>query len=229
MLDANKPADNELASLLAYYIRETRQELNTVSEVITTDMLPPGTVFANADTSPSVAGTIVAKTANAGATTIVFLDDGYFGQLVIIIAGDSNTTIQHDPGLITLTAGNDVKLTAGETVALVYDGTIWREVGGAFRTSFAKITDAIYNIQLSDRGVLGNAGIQAQTFTLPSAAALPAGTPIEVKKIDSTANTVTVESLNGEYIDTGTSYVLVLQNESATFKNDGIDTWWKFN
>lgn len=229
MLDATKPADNELASLLARYIRETRQELNSVSEIITTDMLPPGTIFANADTSPSIAGTVVAKTANTGATKITFLDDGYFGQLVVIIAGDGNTTIQHDAGLMTLTAGNDVKLAAGETAAFVFDGAVWREVGGAYRTSFAIVTDAVYNILGSDRGVLGNAGIQSQTFTLPSAAALPAGTPIEVKKIDSGDNTVTIESLNGEYIDTGTSYVLTLQNESATFKNDGVDTWWKFN
>lgn len=48
---------------------------------------------ADADATPSVEELSVLVTANTGATTITGMDDGYEGQVVLLIINDANTTI----------------------------------------------------------------------------------------------------------------------------------------
>jgi hypothetical protein len=228
-IDATTPIDTEWVSLLPAWIRATRDAINTLEAAMGTGAVPTITTIANADTSPSVLNAIAMVTANAGATTITYLDDGFEGQLVVIVAGDSDTTIQHDTGLIQLTNGANVKLQDGEAILLCLEDSIWREVGGRKRLTFTAVSSATYAALVTDSAILGNAGATAILISLPPAANVSIGHEIKVKKTDSTANVVTVSRSGSDFIDTSTTEVLTLQGESATFVSDGVDTWWKFN
>ena len=227
-LDDTTPADTALLSTHAGEIRSLKTQLNTVEASVLT-ALPGLEAAANADTSPSVADTIALVTANAGATTITYLDDGYEGQFVMLIAGDANTTIQHDAGLIQLKGQADIKLVDGEAICLVLEDSIWREVGGFPRTNFKTITAAAYSALTNDSAIIANAGSNGITITMPLASDVTEGYTIKIKKSDSTANVVTIQRQSSDYIDSGTSIQLTLEGESVTLISDGATTWYKFN
>ena len=227
-LDTTTPADTDLLSTHAGEIRSLKTQLNTVEASVLT-ALPGLEAAANADTSPSVADTIALVTANAGATTITYLDDGYEGQFVMLIAGDANTTIQHDAGLIQLKGQADIKLVDGEAICLVLEDSIWREVGGFPRTNFKTITATTYSALTNDSAIIANAGSNAITITMPLAAGVTEGYTIKIKKSDATANIVTIQRQSSDYIDSGTSIQLTLEGESVTLISDGATTWYKFN
>ena len=81
--------------------------------------------WASGDTTPSVLGGKAFKTANAGATTITFFDDGIEGQEITIVFGDANTTLT-DGGNLALAGG--FTSTTNDVMHLIYDGTVWCEI-----------------------------------------------------------------------------------------------------
>ena len=84
--------------------------------------------FTNADTTPTVAGSTLFKTNNAGGTTITTFDDAVANQIITIIFTDANTTIS-EASNIKLSAA--FTSTADDTIQLVYDGTSWYELSRA--------------------------------------------------------------------------------------------------
>lgn len=230
-LDATKPLDTDLISTWAALIREARTAINSNEAAIIAALLPGLTAIANADTSPSVSGALALKTANTGATTITFFDNGYEGQIVVVVAGDADTTIQHDTGLIQLTSQANVKLLDGEAMLFVLEGDVWHEVGGYKRTSMKTITDAAYAILSTDVALRCNAGSNAITNTLPLAASVSMGHTIRIKKTDSVeANVVSTIRQGADTINGLTAaHELTLQNESASFISDGVSDWTTFN
>lgn len=230
-LNSAVPTDSDLLSTHAAYIREVRDSLNQIEENETDDLLPGLSTAANADTSPSVTGVFALKTANAGATTITFFDDGYEGQVIALIAGDANTTIQHDTGLIILTSPASVKLQDGEAMLFVLEGAIWHEIGGYKRTSMKTVTDAAYQILTTDVALKCNAGGNAITNTLPLAASVSMGHTVRIKKTDAVeANIVSTYRQAADTINELTAAIeLTLQNESVSFVSDGVSDWTTFN
>ncbi len=83
--------------------------------------------FADADTSPTVVGSRLFKTANTGATSITTFDNGVAGQRIDIIFGDGNTTLVDGASLVLRTGGNYTP-AATDTWTGVYDGTVWYEL-----------------------------------------------------------------------------------------------------
>lgn len=229
-IDANVPTDSEFLSALAAYIRETREEMNTLVSIILESRFPDLATIANADTSPSVGGAVVLVTANTGNTKITFFNDGYEGQFICIVAGDAYTSIQHSTGLIELTSLADIKLNLGEAICLCYQNSKWHEVGGYKRTSMKDITDASYLILVSDIALKCNAGSSAITLTLPLASSVSMGHTIKVKKTDSTANVISIIRTSPDTLnDLTTAVELTLQNESISFVSDGVSDWTTFN
>lgn len=87
--------------------------------------------FVDGDTSPSVGGAEVWKTANTASTTISTLDDGEVGQEVTIIVTDGNTTFEDQTvgsGNLHLQGGGNYSPGANDVLVLVFDGTNWYEV-----------------------------------------------------------------------------------------------------
>ena len=81
--------------------------------------------FTSADTTPSVAGSNVFRTANAGATVITTFDDGIGGQEILIIFTDAVTTIAETDNIKLSAAFTS---TVDDTMKLFYDGNFWYEV-----------------------------------------------------------------------------------------------------
>lgn len=231
LLDTTKPTDGDLLSTYAAYIREMRTKINEIDTAQTEDLLPSLSTADNADTSPSVTGVFGLKTVNAGATLISFFDDGYEGQVIILVAGEGNTTIQHDTGLIQLTSQANVKLLTGEALLFILSGTVWREVGGYKRTSMKTILTATYQVIATDVALRVNAGSNAIEITLPPASGVSHGHTLRVKKTDSVeTNVVSMVRLGTDTINELTgAVVLTLQNESVSFVSDGISDWTTFN
>jgi hypothetical protein len=81
---------------------------------------------------------------------------------------------------------------------------------------------ANYTVTSSDRTLLGNATGGAFTLTLP--ASPTTGQQVIAKKIDTSANAVTVSG-NGKSIDSGSSLTLDTPNQSYSLQYDGTQ-WW---
>lgn len=92
-------------------------------------------------------------------------------------------------------------------------------VGFPIRTVSTDIT-----AQATDHTILVNATSANRTVTLP-AVATNAKRRYEIKKIDASANTVTIDGNASETIDGTTTKVLTTQYQSVAIHCDGA-TWW---
>lgn len=157
-IDITKPLDTELARTLPGYIRETRaalegavtdssaalaavgileDEVTDLSALIAAALVkfPNQAVLPDGDATPSVSGGIIYRTANSTSTAITYLDGGFAGQMVIIVADDENTSIVHNPGYILLEGGATISFNANQGIILVcHENSIgnkqWIQVGG---------------------------------------------------------------------------------------------------
>ncbi len=84
-----------------------------------------------------------------------------------------------------------------------------------------------YTVQIADRNkmIAADASSGAFTVTLPAAATAGNGFVIGVKKIDSSANAVTIDGAGAESIDSDTTFLLDEQNDVAFVTSDG--TQWR--
>lgn len=78
--------------------------------------------------TPSVNGYFEFLTANASPTTIINLTGGITGKVYTLILNEGNTTIQHNVN-IKLRGERDFYGATNDAIRLIYDGSIWREVG----------------------------------------------------------------------------------------------------
>jgi hypothetical protein len=102
---------------------------NVVTDTATQDIYLDlsGSTFTDGDTTPSVAGAELFKTGNTGNTAITTFDNGYPGQRITIIIGDSNTDFTDGATLIMNGGVNWTASVANDTIQFVYDGTAWYE------------------------------------------------------------------------------------------------------
>lgn len=157
-IDIAKPLDTELARTLPGYIRETRaalegavtdssaalnavgileDEVADLAALISAALVkfPNQAVLPDGDATPSVSGGIIYRTANSTSTAITYLDGGFAGQMVIIVADDENTSVVHNPGYILLEGGATISFNANQGIILVcHENSIgnkqWVQVGG---------------------------------------------------------------------------------------------------
>lgn len=105
------------------------RELNRRFAVLQKALSPVVGTFGDGNTTPSVAASSVWRTANTGSTSITEFINGLPEQTIVLIAGDTNTTLVQNPTLLILTAGSNLTLTLGQVVSFVtVDGTVWRQV-----------------------------------------------------------------------------------------------------
>jgi hypothetical protein len=67
------------------------------------------------------------QTLNTVATTITNFTNAYETQVITVLAGNANTTIQHNANLI-LKGAVDYVMAAGNIITLRRDAALWREV-----------------------------------------------------------------------------------------------------
>jgi hypothetical protein len=85
-------------------------------------------------------------------------------------------------------------------------------------------TTTPYTVVVTDRTILIDATAGAKVVDLPTAASSK-WRILTIKKIDASANVVTVDGNGAETIDGAATYVLTAQYEAVTVQSDGT-TWW---
>jgi hypothetical protein len=135
-----------------------------------------------------------------------------------------------------ITSASNVTLTGATTVvtnvATVTNGTLvsWENNAPSTITwennSLVTIgwTNNIYLVTANNATILVNCSIEALTTQLPAAGSV-SGQQYKIKKIDSSANAVTISTTSAQTIDGNTTYVLSSQYYSATVQSDGSN-WW---
>lgn len=81
--------------------------------------------FTANDATPDVGDGNLFKTANTAATTITMFDGGSDGQMINVILGDVNTTIDFTGTNLKGNAGADWTPTTNDHLTCVSDGTNW--------------------------------------------------------------------------------------------------------
>lgn len=105
-------------------------------------------------------------------------------------------------------------------VTMMMTGMEQSTIGTSTHTFKIVTKTADYTATDYDTVILCDASAAAFTVTLPPAADRT-GKVFEVKKIDATANTVTIDGDGSETIDGGTTAVITSQYESITAVSDG--------
>jgi hypothetical protein len=128
---------------------------------------------------------------------------------------------------VLLDISEDVVVQPGQCVSLFCDGLSWRVAntggGGGAATDIQTVTGNTTALNSNTR-YLVDASAGPVTITLPEASGSNK-TEITVKKIDATANTVTVlaETVKPDFIDGSPSIVLTTQNQSIMAVCNGIN------
>jgi len=130
-INANQPVDQVLNALWPAYIRENRDEINTLWAALTAGSSAESTHEMGAGEFTLEIGVDIADISlevinltGAVAVDLMQITDGSGGMLKIIRAGDGNVTVKHDASYISLNGGVDLALTAGNIIALVNIGGI---------------------------------------------------------------------------------------------------------
>lgn len=100
-------------------------------------------------------------------------------------------------------------------------GTISATLSGAVKSAIANKT-ANYTLTASDTIVLGNATSGPLTFTLPSAVGLE-GREFKIKKTDTSANAITINTSSSQTIDGGPTVSLASQWQYLNVVSDGTN------
>lgn len=106
--------------------------------------------------------------------------------------------------------------------------TLWLDTGSAWVTLVdvgpIRTVTTTATITAADGTVLGDATSAAFNVNLPAASTV-AGRKFNIKKIDASANAVTVDADGTDLIDGAGTYPLAAQWESITVQSDGAD-WY---
>jgi len=142
-----------------------------------------------------------------------------------VAATDPNTAlvnagIKATGATYTLTTSGAVALSGTVSVTgLMAVGT------GGYRSAIANRTAAVTLTNVSAMNNTCDATTASFIITLPAANSAN-GQVLWFKKIDTTANTVTIQRAGTDTIDGATTYVLSTQYKYAEFVNNGSNTWY---
>lgn len=123
--DLNGEFDNILGnpiSLISPFTGDVDANEHTITDAVLVN--PPKTFTAN-DSTPSVAGGRIFKTANSAPTTITMFDSGTNGQEIVVVINDANTTIDFTGTNLKGNAGADWTPTTNDHMLCVFTGTNW--------------------------------------------------------------------------------------------------------
>ena len=106
-----------------------------VSQINSGSSISQINTFTARDTTPSILGGTLFKTANDRPISITDFDDGGEGQRITILINDANTDFTHDTRKMYLSGGtNWTACTTGDTIEFIYDGSKWYETNRSDNT-----------------------------------------------------------------------------------------------
>jgi Repeat of unknown function (DUF5907) len=175
----------------------------------------PAPTAANATTSTpglvQLAGDLGGSGTNATSPKVNFGND----TLHVPLAGGTMTGKLTVPSFqLTASPANGNVLTSDAS-----GNAVWQAPASSNTHSVKTISSGPYSITTTDEIILVNASSGNITLTLPTAVANTEA--YDVKKIDSSTNTVTVNTTSSQTIDGGATAVLQVQYASITLVSDG--------
>ena len=133
-LDVTKPTDEDLISSIPAYIRETRTAVQAIDDNILTAMeTVAAPIELSGDATPDISAGNLFWSYNGAVSVTNFLN-GYDGQVITIIAGNSNLSFTHNITGISLLDSVNLNLLANEVISFIYtniddtDVFAWRQV-----------------------------------------------------------------------------------------------------
>jgi hypothetical protein len=141
-------------------------------------------------------------------------------------SGPSNLFVQAgstDLALGTFTA-NAVHIIANGNVSITDGITVTSNNRVAIQFEIATKNNA-YTLTTTDYTILANANTTPFTLTLPSASTSGTGRHYVIKKIDATANTVTISTTSSQTIDGAATYTINTAYSGVNLQSDGSN-WW---
>ena len=149
--------------------------------------------------------------------TLTGADDSANGRANVTIALSNNSIVL---GNTTLSLANTTTSVGNLTLTnvTITSGTI----SGITVTSNLVTKTANYTAASGDETILGNASAGSFSITLPTSVGI-GGKIYIVKKIDSTANTVTIATTSSQTIDGNTSKVISYQYDGYQLQSDGAN------
>lgn len=131
------------------------------------------------------------------------------------VSGTAGVSYVAATGVISLDTAVAATLTGAQTLS--------NKTLSGYRTS-VRATSATTTLTATDTLLIANAASGAITVNLPTAASA-SGQVYSVKKIDASANAVTIDPSGAETIDGTATKIISAQYGSLTFQSDGA-TWW---
>jgi hypothetical protein len=141
-------------------------------------------------------------------------------------SGPSNLFVQAgstDLALGTF-AANAVHIIANGNVSITDGITVTSNNRVAIQFEIATKNNT-YTLTTTDYTILANANTTPFTLTLPSASTSGTGRYYVIKKIDATANTVTISTTSSQTIDGATTYTINTAYSGVNLQSDGSN-WW---
>ena len=189
--------------------------------------IPQGTVT-NVGTGTGFTGGPITSTgnislANTAVTPGTYGGSGAVPQIIIDAQGRITSASNVAIGGSSIVVTNVATVNAGSLVS-------WENNAPATITwqnnSLVTIgwTGTTYFVTANNATILVNCAAEALFVTLPAAGSV-SGQQYKVKKIDSTANAVTINTTSAQNIDGSSTYVLSTQYYSTTVQSDGSN-WW---
>jgi len=133
----------------------------------------------------------------------------------VAISGGSGSTGNVVTTVTTITSGVEVGWSNNSAAIISWQNNSSQIIAWA---------NNIYTVTANNATMLVNCAVQAFTTLLPSASTVT-GQQYKIKKIDSSANAVTVSTTSSQTIDNALTYPLSTQYQSVTLQSDGSN-WW---
>lgn len=242
VIDYN-PISNRLTQLEFVKIKEgvtTSYDITEATDVFQTDKAPrfstPFTLSRNLQPiGVNISGSGNRVPDSASGVSIVGIDNAV-GEWCshVNITGEDNGIGSYSSGVVIIGDGNKV---VGSNIALIntYNKTI-NISNTTYIQGVAVGGEGSVELVTSNktRGTSGNDDATVYlvdctsgdiTFTLPAAADFPMGIPLHFKKIDNTANSLTIDGNGSETIDGDTTLIITDQYDAPAIITDGAN-WW---
>ena len=186
---------------------------NTVNVIAGTGLSGGGNLASNV--TVSLANTAVTAGSYGSTTQVAAITIDAQGRITaaanVAVSGGGGGTGNVVSNVVTISVGNNISWTNSTSVVLSWINN---------SSSVVTWTNTVYSVTNNNATILVNHPLSPFGVLLPSASTV-VGQQYQIKKIDSSANAVTVSTTSSQTIDGNLTYTLATIYKSVTLQSDG--------
>ena len=186
---------------------------NTVNVIAGTGLSGGGNLASNV--TVSLANTAVTAGSYGSTTQVAQITIDAQGRITaaanVAVSGGGGGTGNVVSNVVTITVGDNISWTNSTSVVLSWINN---------SSSVVTWTNTVYSVTNNNATILVNHPLSPFSVVLPSASTV-VGQQYQIKKIDSSANAVTVSTTSSQTIDGNLTYSLATIYKSVTLQSDG--------